>query len=72
MQKVTSGFVVYRSITCCPLSAWLLGNSETCSRARDVVSSNRSTRKMDFDSWYITIIFITVIIHISKFSEYGD
>ena len=39
-------------------TALLSGNSETRSRARDVLSSNKGTRKMDFDSWYIAIIVI--------------
>ena len=33
-------------------------NSETCSRARDILLSNKGTKKMDFDRWYITIYFI--------------
>ena len=39
-----------------PAKRLVAGNSETYLSARDVLSSNMRTRKMDFDSWYITII----------------
>ena len=54
-SSINFRFCYYRSTTyCCPLNARRQGNSKTCSRARDVLSSNQSTQKIDFDSWYIT------------------
>ena len=49
------------------MSAWLLGNSETCSRARDVVSSNIGVR----EKWTLIVGLQQIDLNLPVFKPYN-